>query len=602
MNRYTDLSVSAYNPMTTQEIWAPAAAMRQQHNAADEKLQTQIAELDKVNPLDVHYDKAQKIKSDLIKQIENQSSALATEGFNGNTTSGVYKTNRQLHEQFSPTGELGQINAAKTAYDTEKATYLEDATKTSKIGREQALKNWEKYAKAKYTGYSEDGKKIANITALGSPAYQDYETDRNQYHALLGKITSSAKASGHAIVPDATSGLLMMVNRGGNVVHSDNIDALNNAMKGMKDKWVSETGEGRKWADAAGWDPSHTNYRINQDFNAMKEISNVDNRTENYEFLPGQSIKTKEPPSSGSQGYNLGDGKLFDANQKIMREVGLGGGGVDQFTKEERKNQGWGNAPLFKIIPDVTTKAEKSPEYKKLASSINRSLIASKKFKEGSKEEEAAVKAYLTKYGNTVIKNRIIDPFLDESGFLFADKTIGKEANAAQANLWKRVKIGASKMVDEDGNEIPLNKVTQFTYNGDLTANSNINAFKEDKRQNYLAHAGTVKIGDEIKKVYISRNSDDFNTPLYKGAVDGNKINNIIVSQPNIYHTFKSSQIKGFNRYGMKDVEIKYNEGKGTYDVSYKENDGTNIDMPFVTDEYGNAETKFNKWLIKLNE
>jgi len=33
--------------MTTQEIWAPAAAMRQQHNAAEEKLQTQISELDK---------------------------------------------------------------------------------------------------------------------------------------------------------------------------------------------------------------------------------------------------------------------------------------------------------------------------------------------------------------------------------------------------------------------------------------------------------------------------------------------------------------------------------------------------------------------------
>jgi len=600
MNRYTDLSVSAYNPMTTQEIWAPAAAMRQQHNAADEKLQTQIAELDKVNPLDVHYDKAQKIKSDLIKQIENQSSALATEGFNGNTTSGVYKTNRQLHEQFSPTGELGQINAAKTAFDLEKATYLDDATRNSKIGREQALKNWERYAKSKYTGYSEDGKKITNITALGSPAYQDHDKQLAEMHSLLGSTSNSARSKGSQIVE--IGGMYALKTSSGAITTDSNIDQLNNMKKAYFQRWHDPKGEGYQWADAAGID--HDNLR-NQDeviFNSMIKTKRLDDTGEAYDFLPGQTMKTKEPPSSGSQGYNLGDGKLFDANQKIMREVGLGGGGVDQFTKEERKNQGWGNAPLFKIIPDVTTKAEKSPEYKKLASSINRSLIASKKFKEGSKEEEAAVKAYLTKYGNTVIKNRIIDPFLDESGFLFADKTIGKEANAAQANLWKRVKIGASKMVDEDGNEIPLNKVTQFTYNGDLTANSNINAFKEDKRQNYLAHAGTVKIGDEIKKVYISRNSDDFNTPLYKGAVDGNKINNIIVSQPNIYHTFKSSQIKGFNRYGMKDVEIKYNEGKGTYDVSYKENDGTNIDMPFVTDEYGNAETKFNKWLIKLNE
>jgi len=210
MNRYSNYETSAYNPMTTQEIWAPAAAMRQQHNAAEEKLQTQISELDKVNPLDVHYDRAQKIKSDLLKQIDQQSSSLAAEGFNGNTTSGVFKTNRQLKEQFSPTGELGQINAAKAAYDIEKATYIEDATKTSKIGREQALKNWNNYAKNKYTGYSEDGKKIKNIDALGAPAYHDYETDRNQYHALLGSVTRSARASGHGIITDPTTGMLMI--------------------------------------------------------------------------------------------------------------------------------------------------------------------------------------------------------------------------------------------------------------------------------------------------------------------------------------------------------------------------------------------------------
>ena len=37
MNRYSTAEVSAYHPMTTQEIWAPAAAMRQQHNEADKQ-------------------------------------------------------------------------------------------------------------------------------------------------------------------------------------------------------------------------------------------------------------------------------------------------------------------------------------------------------------------------------------------------------------------------------------------------------------------------------------------------------------------------------------------------------------------------------------
>lgn len=212
---------------------------------------------------------------------------------------------------------------AKKTYDTEKAQYLDDATKLSKIGREQALKNWENYAKTKYTGYSEDGKKIAGITALGSPAFQDYETDRNQYHALLGDVTSSAKASGYRITTDPTTGLMMMVNRGGNIVRSNNIDNLNLAIKGMKDKWISPTGEGRKWADAAGWDPAHTNYRIDQDFSAMKKISNVDNTNESYDFLPGQ--KTDKEDDGGFEKIPFGTENTSGSTDLEDRIKSIGG-------------------------------------------------------------------------------------------------------------------------------------------------------------------------------------------------------------------------------------------------------------------------------------
>lgn len=617
MNRYSNYETSAYNPMTTQEIWAPAAAMRQQHNAADEKLQTQISELDKVSPLDVHYDRAQKIKSDLLKQIDTQASTLAAEGFNGNTTSGVYKTNRELQSQFSPTGELGQINAAKTAYDTEKATYLDDATKTSKIGREQALKNWNKYAKEKYTGYSEDGKKIANIGALGSPAYQDYETDRNQYHALLGKITSSAKASGHAIVPDATTGLLMMVNRGGNVVHSDNIDALNNAMKGMKDKWVSETGEGRKWADAAGWDPSHTNYRINQDFNAMKEISNIDNRTESYDVLSGQ---TPNAPQSveGPQPVSLPNAVTSKSNENLLSEM-KGKKGTSIWMQGFSSSAGQGDYGGSYLGNRKTSKSfvegsKKSPEYIAIANGLNRNLPANKQFKRGSEAEFNAVADYLEKHKNLTTQNSYIAPFTSKTGLLFADKSLTKDVGEASKEILNRIGNRAVDvyMDSPDGGKtlikIDPSTIGGFEYSGDMSPESFVNAFP-NKKQNIMPHYGVVTIkdgkGERRVPAYVSRDPKDFSTSQYKGAKDINTVKNAIRVTPGIFKHLNTDAVSGFQRHGMKDVLIKYNAGSKTYDVNFKypvkDSEGneklTTMSMPESL-----TEDSLNSWLITLNE
>jgi len=616
MNRYSNYETSAYNPMTTQEIWAPAAAMRQQHNDADKQLQTQISELDKVSPLDVHYDRAQKIKSDLIKQIDTQASKLATEGFNGSTTSGVYKTNRELQNQFSPTGELGQINAAKTAYETEKATYLEDATKTSKIGREQALKNWEKYAKSKYTGYSEDGKKITNIRALGSPAYQDYETDRNQYHALLGSVTRSAKASGHGIITDPTTGLLVMVNKGGNVVHSDNLNALNAATKGMKDKWVSESGEGRKWADAAGWDPVHTNYRINQDFNAMKEISNVDNRTESYDVLPGQTPKNPLP-EEGPQPVSLPNAKTYKANEDLLRKmkgdtnnpfpsIPTPVGFIGSIPQQQEYSKG--------VTSEIFKKSVKSPEYVAIANGLNRGLPANKQFKRGSNEEFNAVAGYLEKHKNLTTQNSYIAPFTSKTGLLFADKSLTKDVGEASKEIFNRIGNGAVDVyVDSpDGGKtkvkIDPSTISGFEYSGDMSPESYVNAFPNPK-QNIMPHYGVITIGSgtDARRVraYVSRDPKDFSSAQYKGAKDINSVKNAIRVTPGIFKHLNTDAVSGFKKHGMKDVLVKYNPGSKTYDINFKypvaDANGneklTTMSMPESMTEDG-----LNSWLISLNE
>ena len=69
MNRYDTISTSAYAPRSLQETLLVPTMRRTQHDAADKNLQTQLSELDKVNPLDKHYAEAQRIKGELTSTI-----------------------------------------------------------------------------------------------------------------------------------------------------------------------------------------------------------------------------------------------------------------------------------------------------------------------------------------------------------------------------------------------------------------------------------------------------------------------------------------------------------------------------------------------------
>ena len=48
MNRFSNYSVSAYTPMTMQEIMMTPLAMREQHNKTQSAIDLQNAELDKI--------------------------------------------------------------------------------------------------------------------------------------------------------------------------------------------------------------------------------------------------------------------------------------------------------------------------------------------------------------------------------------------------------------------------------------------------------------------------------------------------------------------------------------------------------------------------
>ncbi len=285
-NRYTDLTPSAYNPMTFEEIAMVPMMKRKQHDETLAKQELIRSGLAKVDPLDVHFNEALQLKQGIESQMDNTALELSKNGINNDMIGKTIALNRQYQDMISPTGRIGQINAAKTIYNKEKEDFIKYA-ESQKIGKEIAEQRW-KEKTSDYTGFDKDNK-IKNITPQGVAAFQDYGQDLSRAHSILGKTVEGLSSSGHHL-EQGTDGGFWEVTKNNKRVKSNNTKQVEAAYNSFKDKWVAENGEGTKYSkDAAlGIDEK----RIRNDFNSMLENSNILDSSEssNYNTPPAAEI------------------------------------------------------------------------------------------------------------------------------------------------------------------------------------------------------------------------------------------------------------------------------------------------------------------------
>ena len=510
---------------------------------------------------------------------------------------------------MSPTGKLGMINAHNVNLQSTYKNYIDEAIKAgqspaiAKLHADQAI---QKHMKDPL--YDEKGRVVDFSAGNAAPKYIDNVKWINDLASKVGFTQSNWAQASSGMSKNADG--RFVVNESAKGMTKDNIENLNRLAQAANREVSDPASEIRQNIDYNFKNPqTELDSMLNQLYARRERESGITDRNKSIGSVDWNKVgEDKKPGDPEMKGYNLSDGKTFTTNTKLMEELGLtknvkiDTSSFPQFTNEER-----GALPINMVSNNKNDKPQRSEDYKKLAISLNRTLPSNQRFKSGSKEEENAVKAYLTKYGNTTIQNRVIDPYSHDTGLMFADETL-KDVTKAQQNLWKRVKNGSSTLVDDEGKEYTkdeIAKISKFSYDGDLTADSNVYVFTKDKRKNYIPHFGTIIIGTgddaKLKNVYVSRNSDDFEKPQYKGAVDKNKINNIVKSGPNRYHLFKSNGIAAFKNYGMKNVEMKYNEESKSYDLSFIDHKGQNRDLKFQDDENGTAEARLSEFLIEGN-
>jgi len=230
-NRYTELTPSAYSPMTMQEIMMAPLTKRKQHDETNAAYQQYLSELAKVDPTDRDWEEAVKEKDRISKQILEGTELLNKEGYNNRTSSHLLNLNREYQDSIGATGKIGMFNARKLEKDKAKAEYLDNVVKQGFTA--ENAQDWLTEAEKDYNQtpvYDDKGR----VTGFSTdkylpPKYKDEEQWRIDLFKNAGIHEEDFARSGSQIVQDEKGNYV--INSGRNWGSSTNLPNLEAGLK-----------------------------------------------------------------------------------------------------------------------------------------------------------------------------------------------------------------------------------------------------------------------------------------------------------------------------------------------------------------------------------
>jgi len=576
-NRYSNISTSQFDPLSLQEVLSVPLYKQGQYNQLEADRIKQ-AEMFKVDPLDVHKDLASQLNRDYMSKVDELANYQTKTGDIQGAKSKLLDLQREYKKLTDPMGNVSKINNANKAFQDEQTRFLESASK--QYGSARALELWNQH-KQNYKGFNDKGD-ITNINPKGIVANQDFMKDVKEFHDLMGKTTSSVAGSGYKIVERPEG--LVMVNSSGKTVSNSNFEQLKNAEKALKSKWIEPTGEGTLYNIEAGKDSKEFKNYFKNTILSQRE-SGISKESDTSASFIGSTGKDKNTPSGDLEGVNVEAKPAYNNAEMLTGLTGLS----TNINSGSMMSTGAALHPNASPTNKLKMKEQiyTSPEYNRLKQQLIRTNKSLSGLNIKDKRVDDAALKYLKENKEGAVQNRYIDPNSSKVGRLFASKELsGKEGKDKASNLiMERAQQGAYEVRDINGELIPADELGKynFTYSGDMTAKSQIGNIFSNPLQNIGARRGLLYDPETktSKKVYVSRGADDFETPQFKGMKVISEITKFTDSQPGIYHRLR---VPDFEKHGISNFEVKYNKNSDTYNVSYKDNDGTNVDESPMTD------------------
>lgn len=535
-NRFDQAYVSAYNPLSMEELAMAPMIKRKQHDETLAKQELIRSGLAKVDPYSKHFDEAIALKNQLESQMDTTAQELATEGINNNMIGKTLALNREFQDLTAPTGKLGQINA-------EKQNILKINEEYDKLGKEknwgqETTNYWKQKALDEYnaTPIYDDNNRILKYSGPQGVA------NKVDYNKWLDDLASKAKMStsefANAVTQlgkDEASGYNVATKNSFSRKLGDNYAAVKAAYDTLKLTMNDPTSEVYKSMQYERRDPKALLDILNTQQNVYKQSMDATERGNDLNPFgdgsgaPDSTIPTGVfDPSSTRNITNEIDEIEFD-------KIGLNkspsmSGALAQSHEGKKFTNGTfvektGKQTYKDIIPNPIMQGIYETSYNR--------LVKAGKLKKGadinSPDTAKMVQFYMKNHIKIpTIGNDVIRPDVTPNGQLFMGELAGKSPADRDAALTQDIGAGFRKVIDETtGVELKLQDGQKIEYIGyDSPVNARGYKFDNKYEQNVMAHKALIKDkeGNVINHVVISRTPQEMKTGEFKRAYEINQI------------------------------------------------------------------------------
>lgn len=509
MNRYSNLSVSQFDPLSLEEVLAVPLYKTAQYNALEEARIKQ-ADMFKIDPLDVHKEEAQRLNSEYMTKVDELANYQARTGDIQGSKNKLLQLQRDYKKLTDPMGKVSQINKFNTDYQAEKNRFLEAASK--QYGSNRALELWNQHAK-NYTGYNDKGE-LTGISQRGIVAAKDFDKELQQYHNLLGSTATAAAKAGYNLI-ERPDGSKIMVNSSGQEVKDSNVDQLNSMKAAMAADWLTPGGAGYQFNQEAGIDQNTFTNKFNNllDSQLKTKVERKQDVSANYINAP--------TGSSSTDGGN--DNSVFGEDYNTV-EIGGEKGDYSEISKIGLANEGLLSPKQYHSGDGITIKHIKDPRQraiyeKKWKEAITTGvMIDGKKMKltkeaidkgmNDRKNAEFILKS-LTQSPPITLTSKLLTPaqILNNQGFVAG---LGKNAEDINKNIRIQLQRGDAsgrKLIDpktgktmtwnEAKEEYDFKNIDDVNYQGQISA---LNWEQNDhigSNSRFSPHIVTIKDKDD---------------------------------------------------------------------------------------------------------
>lgn len=583
-NRYSELTPSAYTPLTLEEIAMVPALKRKQHDTILAQQEALNSALVKTDPYKKHFNEALALKKGIEDKMSATASELAQSGVNPDMIGKTIALNREVQNLMSPTGKLGQINAEKLNIAKINEEY--DKMAAQKGWSPAESEYWKNKALEEYNAkpiYGEDGRILQYTSPIAAPTRVDYYKEMSELAKDAKMSTTELSNAIQTLDNDIGSGQKAILGKEYGKKFGNNYTAVLNAYNTIKSRMLDPTSDMYKSMEYERRNPSDLLKQLAQQSEVYKQkaFSEESKSTIN----PFGSNDDDRNGSGKKEGEFLPEG-IFDPSSTVslenkVKEADYSGIGAirDKGTLYPELKGMNAHQYLQRVAKSGGTRTYKDVLAPELHSQFEKAvgiLIGKGKLPKGTdpmKITPAQAKDIGDYMKNNsasfTIGNDIIRPDIEASPDLFLGELVGKDANQRNALMDRDLDSYKRQILNPETNKpFTQDEWKEFrkeggkaVYDGyDSPLNFRGYGFGNAAEQQVMAHKVLLydKDGQPLGESAVSRTPQEMNTKEFKSSYNITHSYRNAIRKPNEWVPTVNTK-SGLDVRPTSGMMVKYN-------------------------------------------